>query len=62
MSDKPSETPMSSKFIVNTPYMGHWQIGGPTGLGLAQISRPRWFTRLMAKWLLEWEWRDKDGL
>jgi len=27
-------------------------------ISLAAVSKPRWLTRLMIKWLFEFEWRD----
>ena len=53
MTDLPSY-----KFIINKPYVGCWTIGGPMGLSFSQTRRPRWLTRMMAKWLFEWEWSD----
>lgn len=41
-------------------YVGHWEIGGPTGMHFSQTTRPRWLTRLMSRWLLQWEWCDGD--
>lgn len=37
-------------------HVGAWYMGG---LVVPLTRRPRWFTRVMARWLLEWEWRDK---
>lgn len=45
-------------FRVPPPPAGYWQIGGPTGLQFTRPTRPRWLTRKMAAWLLEWKWRD----
>jgi hypothetical protein len=39
-------------------FVGHWKIGGPIGLRVSLMVRPRWLTRVMCKWLLEWEWED----
>ena len=40
------------------PVVGAWVIGGPAGLHIYMPERPRWFTRLMSSWLLEWQWQD----
>lgn len=37
-------------------YVGGWRIGGSTGLTVNQTRRPRWLTRVLCRWLLEWEW------
>ncbi len=36
-------------------YVGGWQMGQ---FRFNLTKRPRWLTRVMMKWLLEWEWRD----
>jgi hypothetical protein len=45
-------------FVKLRPFAGHWHIGGEMGLHLGLYERPRWLTRVMCKWLLQWEWRD----
>lgn len=40
-------------------FVGHWLIGGATGLRLFQARKPRWLTRVLCRWLLEWQWRDE---
>jgi len=35
---------------------GAWLIGGPEGIKLSVGRRPRWLTRLLCRWLLEWQW------
>lgn len=47
-----SATPFPPKFV------GCWIICGNWGLHIHMKKRPRWLTRKMANWLLEWEWRD----
>ena len=37
-------------------YVGGWRIGGSIGLTVNQTRRPRWLTRVLCRWLLEWEW------
>lgn len=39
-------------------YAGEWIIGGYFGIRVAVEKRPHWLHRLMARWLLGWEWRD----
>lgn len=39
-------------------FPGYWQIGGRMGLCVSVKRRPRWLTRVIARLLLEWEWRD----
>jgi hypothetical protein len=39
-------------------YAGHWEIGGPHGMRVQMTARPRWLTRLLMAWLVEWRWRD----
>lgn len=47
------------KFIQPPPTVGYWVIGGAMhGLKVSQVRRPRWLTRVLCKWLLEWEWLD----
>ncbi len=46
------------KFISTPPAVGRWRLGGPQGLSLYMMRKPRWLTRVMCKWLLEWEWID----
>jgi hypothetical protein len=37
--------------------VGAWQIGGAMGMRVAMYgSKPRWLTRVMCRWLLQWEW------
>jgi hypothetical protein len=43
---------------VPPPPIGYWQISGPLGIQVCVSRRPRWLTRKMVAWLLEWEWRD----
>lgn len=42
--------------IEQPQYVGGWRIGGLTGLTVKQTRRPRWLTRVLCRWLLEWEW------
>jgi len=42
------------------PCAGYWQIGGPQGLRIAISRRPRFLARLVARWLLEWQWIEAD--
>lgn len=37
-------------------YVGRWQIG--ENFSISQTRRPRWLTRVMTKFLLQWEWVD----
>jgi hypothetical protein len=46
-------------FLVCPPSVGRWQIGGPTGMSIHLAKRPRWLTRLMCAWLLQWVWVDR---
>ncbi len=39
-------------------YLGAWQIGGSIGLRISVTKKPRWLTRFLLKWLIEWEWID----
>ena len=48
------------EFIKPPKYVGHYQIGGRDGLRVSMTTRPRWLTRLMVRWLLEWYWRDEE--
>ena len=47
-------------FNIFTPPInaGYFRIGGSLTIHLAQ--RPNWLARKMSKWLLEWEWFDKE--
>lgn len=47
-------------FAIQQPakYVGYWTIGGPSGLRVAMTRRPRWLTRVLCRWLLEWIWTD----
>ena len=38
--------------------VGHWRIGGPRGLAFATFRKPRLLTRILCRYLLEWEWQD----
>jgi len=38
--------------------VGYWRIGGVHGLAIAMTQRPRWLTRVLCRWLLEWSWHD----
>ena len=45
--------------IIGMPAIaGSWTIGGPAGLRIYMKQRPRWLTRLMTRWLMEWVWED----
>lgn len=50
--------------LLPQPPVGYWVVGkGKPGemfytYRIAQQTRPRWLTRLMARWLLELEWED----
>ena len=37
---------------------GTWTIGGAQGLSFSVSKKPRWLTRKLCAWLLEWEWKD----
>jgi hypothetical protein len=39
-------------------YVGWYQIGGPGALQVHVFVRPRWLTRVMVRFLLQWEWHD----
>jgi hypothetical protein len=39
---------------------GCWMIGGKPGLQIWINNRPRWLTRLMVRWLFEWDWIDRE--
>ena len=41
--------------IVGPHYVGGWRIGNTT---FQQTRKPRWLTRVLCRWLLEWEWVD----
>jgi len=45
--------------IVLPQYVGSWQMGGSYGLRISVTKKPRWLTRKVAAWLLEWEWKGK---
>ena len=47
---------MSYQFKNPPPPAGCWYMGG--SLHVYILRRPRWLTRVMCKWLLEWEWID----
>lgn len=53
MSDNYAQFPVSQTL---PRYVGGWRMGGLTGLYVAQTRRPRWLTRVLCRWLLEWEW------
>ena len=40
-------------------FVGAWQMGGPQGFNFNITKRPRWLTRVMMKFLIEWEWFDE---
>lgn len=48
----------SSKYYFNNfpPSVGGWQMGTTRFM---QTRKPRWLTRVLCKWLLEWEWVDQ---
>lgn len=51
---------MPLMFLESPPKpVGYWCIGGPRGFRFGIATRPRWLTRVMARLLLEWEWRDE---
>jgi hypothetical protein len=40
-------------------HIGGWQIGNSPGAIVFWITkRPRWLTKVMCAWLLEWQWKD----
>jgi len=41
------------------PPAGCYIIGGNWHIYLD--NRPRWLTRVLMKWLLEWEWEDEQA-
>lgn len=41
-------------------YVGFWTIGGVTGIRVATLNKPRWLTRVLCSWLLEWTWTDGE--
>ena len=57
MSDLSSDL---SKYTITAPpvYVGCWLLGDGHSLRIWQTRKPRWLTRLMCRWLLEWEWVD----
>jgi hypothetical protein len=42
------------------PTVGHWLIGGPYGMHFPLPKRPRWLTRVLMAWFVEWQWRDAE--
>ena len=50
---------METKFTITPIYAGHWQVGGAPGLSIYLSKRPRWLTRVLMRWLVEWEWVDE---
>ncbi len=61
MSDKftVSQLAPDSYILYQPVYAGSWKIGGSTGLVFSVSKRPRWLTRVMMKFLIEWEWCDE---
>lgn len=52
----PPDTPVTR---LRVPlFVGYWQLGGPAGIRYPLTRRPRWLTRRLTRWLLEWEWFD----
>ena len=45
-------------FIRQPTVAGFWCVGGAGGLRIATRQRPRWLTRVLMHWLVEWQWRD----
>jgi hypothetical protein len=61
MSEKEHEfiwTAKSYTFNHTPTWVGNYQIGGPMGLKIFVLKRPRWLTRFLLRVLLEWEWED----
>ena len=60
MSDNDAQSlacSMHTTLVSSIPkYVGGWRIGGLTGLTVNQTRRPGWLTRVLCRWLLEWEW------
>jgi hypothetical protein len=50
---------MGYQFFNQPKPVGRWRLGGPQGLSLYMTKRPRWLTRVLCEWLLEWEWIDE---
>lgn len=48
--------PPEVKLRMPPQYVGAWLIGGPLGIKLPMLRRPRWLTRVLSRWLLEWDW------
>ena len=48
----------STNTILDWPpkYAGHWNIGGNWHMNVTK--RPRWLTRILMRFLLEWYWHD----
>jgi len=64
MSDNDAQLlvrPVNTLVSTIPKYVGGWQIGGSTGLTVNQTRRPRWLTRVLCRWLLEWEWKEVDA-
>jgi len=48
-------------------YAGYWLIGGVSnaggweaGIKIMLQKRPRWLTRVLLAWLIEWHWHDSE--
>ena len=50
-------TPKGLSLIKPSPTVGHFK-SKHLQISLAAVSKPRWLTRLMIKWLFEFEWID----
>lgn len=48
----------STNITFPPPSVGCWVIGGEWGLHIYLTKKPRWLTRVLMRWLVEWEWKD----
>lgn len=46
-------------FLKPPKWVGYYQIGGSPGLRVSATVRPRWLTRVLLRWLIEWDWVDE---
>lgn len=59
--DFTSKVPPTYSIYEMPAVVGAWVIGGKPGLYFYMREKPRWLTRLMCRWLLEWKWEDSPS-
>jgi hypothetical protein len=47
------------EFVKTPKYVGYYRIGGTPALHIPLTVRPRWLTRVLMRWLVEWDWHDE---